>query len=71
MSTPAGDGEAPGAGTPEAAAPFSADWKERILVPVVAAGEPPSPVPRFHFRLRWSQELVVAFIHFREISLIC
>ena len=38
MSTPAGDGEDPGAGTPEAAAPFSADWKERILVPVVAAG---------------------------------
>ncbi|VAH47131.1 unnamed protein product [Triticum turgidum subsp. durum] len=38
MSTPAGDGEDPGAGTLEAAAPFSADWKERILVPVVAAG---------------------------------
>ncbi|KAM0866287.1 hypothetical protein ACQ4PT_042715 [Festuca glaucescens] len=36
MSTPAG--EAAGAGTPEAAAPFSADWKERILVPVAAAG---------------------------------
>jgi hypothetical protein len=45
MSTPAG--EAAGAGTPEAAAPFSADWKERMLVPVAAAGEPPSPVPLF------------------------
>lgn len=32
MATPAG------AGTPEAAAPFSADWRERIMVPAAVAG---------------------------------
>ncbi|XP_006652196.1 uncharacterized protein LOC102706465 [Oryza brachyantha] len=36
MATPVG--EHPGAETPEGSAPFSADWKERILVPAAVAG---------------------------------
>ncbi|EAY93792.1 hypothetical protein OsI_15570 [Oryza sativa Indica Group] len=36
MATPAS--EPAGAGTPEPAAPFSADWKERILLPAAVAG---------------------------------
>ncbi|KAL6652944.1 hypothetical protein ACP70R_011869 [Stipagrostis hirtigluma subsp. patula] len=30
--------ETAGAGTPEEGAPFSADWKERIIIPAAAAG---------------------------------
>lgn len=43
MATPAS--EPAGAGTPEPAAPFSADWKERILLPAAVAGEPPPTHP--------------------------
>jgi hypothetical protein len=42
--------EAAGSGTPGTTDPFLADWRERIIIPAVAAGEPsPIPMPRLRF----------------------
>jgi len=45
-------GEAAGATTPEATSPFSEDWRERIIIPAAAAGEP-APYPTL-FYVSWS-----------------
>ena len=41
-------GEAADGTTPEAPSPFSEDWRERIIISVAAAGEPP-PVPTLFY----------------------
>lgn len=51
--------EAAGSGTPGTADPFLADWRERIIIPAVAAGElSPIPMPR----LRFSGQVWQAFL---------